>query len=381
MNSDQLKYHFLRILIWIGLSELTFWSVFFLSNVGVALFKGEPWKSSFTVYQHPEFLWLLLSLPFVYGLYLFNLSWKNNVLGKHFSPNLQRFLLQIPTEKWSFLRFFIIRTVLVLTIFALANPQGGARKIGVDGFVGELVVAVDVSRSMLVRDMEGGRSRMDAMKNGLNNLTKNISGASVGIVVFAGTAFTHMPMTRDLQAVNGYIDDISTDIISEQGTNLAEAITVAARSFSTTSSTKLIYLISDGEDHEDGVEEAIAFAKSQGAIVHVVALGSERGGPIPMKEGGVKRDKDNEIIISVPNLELLRNVAQQTQGMYWHETTAFPNFGKILNQSFQLIANERQIESKMRKSYGAAFAFFAFLLLLTYMTLLNFNLFEKKNEE
>lgn len=380
MNNSQHKYHFPKLLIWIGVSELIFWMLFALFHVIIALAKGEPIISSFLVYQHPVVFWFLLLLPLFYLLYLSNLSWKNRVLNQVFSVRLQNILLHIPSLKLSFWRFFILRTAAVFIIFALANPQGGTRTIRMEGFSGELVVAVDVSRSMLVRDMDNGRSRLDAAKNGLSNMVRNISGASMSIVVFAGSAFPHLPMTRDLPSVSNYVDDISTEMIGVQGTHLAEALKIGLNSFSAGAKVKIMYLITDGEDHEGGLDEAIEEAKQQGAIVHVIAMGSEKGGPIPEKQGGVKRDNAGEIITSVPNFALLQDLAQQTRGSFWKETSSFPDFGRILEQSFQNHPQAKEMESKMRKSYGGIFAFQAFLLILAYLILIQLNFRNDESE-
>lgn len=378
MNKHPLKYHFPKLMLWIGLAELAFWGIFVLFHILIAVLKDEALVSSFLVYQHPVVFWFLLLLPVLYGLYLSNLSWKNSVLDKSFSARLQKLLLHIPSLQVSFWRFFILRTSFVFVILALANPQGGSRNVEIDGKGGEIVVAVDVSRSMLVRDMENGQSRMDAAKNGLNNMLRNLPGTSLGMVVFAGSAYAHLPITRDVASVSSYIDELSTDMIGVQGTDLAEAINVSLKAFSMGSSTKIIYLITDGEDHEGGVDEALSNAQQQGAVLHVIALGSIKGGPIPEKMGGVKRDKSGEIITSVPNFELLEKIAQTTGGTFWQETSGFPNFAQIVNESFLNQAPTEHMASKMRKSYGGLFALQALILLMVYLMLLDLNF--KKDE-
>lgn len=378
MNKSELKYHFPKLLLWIGLAELAFWLAFGLFHVLIAVLKSEPIISSFLVYQHPVVFWFLLLLPLLYLLYLSNLSWKNRVLDQSFSARLQKLLFHIPSLQVSFWRFFILRTAFVFVVFAMANPQGGTRTVEVDGYGGEIVLAVDVSRSMLVRDMENGRSRLDAAKNGLSNMVRNLPNTSLSIVVFAGSAYAHLPMTRDVQMVSTYIEGLSTEMIGVQGTDIAEAIYVSLKAFSMGSSTKNIFLITDGEDHEDGVQEALQLAKEQGAHIHVVALGSMKGGPIPEKEGGVKRNMAGEIITSVPNFDLLAGIAEETSGTFVQEISAFPNFVKIVEQSINKEGQAQKIESKMRKSYGALFALQAFVLLLLYLVLLDLNF--KTNE-
>jgi Ca-activated chloride channel family protein len=378
MNNKEHKYHFPKLLAWIGIAELVFWVLFVFFNALIALLKSERIISSFLVYQQPAMLWFLLLLPLIYLIYLSNLSWKNRVLNQTFAMRLQQLLMHIPNLRVSFWRFFVLRTAFVFVVLALANPQGGTRAVNIEGMGGEFVVAVDVSRSMLVRDMDNGRSRLDAVKNGLSNLTRNMPQSSMSIVVFAGSAFPHLPMTRDLQSVSSYVDALSTDMIGEQGTHIAEAIRVSLRSFSAGAKNKVIYLISDGEDHEGGLDAALAEAQQESAIIHVIAVGSQIGGPIPEKQGGVKRNSAGEIISSVPDFELLKEIAQKTQGRFWKETSAFPNFAGLVKQSFQSHPHTQEMESKMRKSYGSIFALQAFLLLLAYLVMIHLN--PKTNE-
>ena len=319
------------------------------------------------------FFWLFLLIPVFYLVYFANLSWKNGVLNKHFSPRLQSVLLQVPSLGKSFWRFQLLRFALAFLIMALANPQGAPKTVNLDSTAGEIVIALDVSRSMLVRDMEMNRSRLDAAKNGLRNLVKNIPGTSLSIVVFAGTAYAHLPMTRDLQSVNSYIDDIDVAMISSQGTHIAEALRVAVNSFSFQTKRKAVYLITDGEDHEGGVEEAIQNVLASGAAIHVIALGSEKGGPIPEPNGGVKRDNQNEIVISKTNFEILQTIASQTGGAFVKESSAYPNFVRVVKQTYLAEQEKATQESTMRKSHGGVYALFALLLLLTYLVLLEFN--------
>lgn len=366
-------YNFVKLITWTVILELVFWAIFYIGHLLIAHLKNEPLHQSFNTYEYPEYFWFFLLVPILYFFYFANLSWKNKVLGTYFSPRLQKLLFQIPSLAKSFWRFQLLRFALVFLVMGLANPQGAPKKIKVDTSLGEIVVALDVSRSMLVRDMDMNRSRLDAAKNGLSNLVKNISGTSLSIVVFAGTAYPHLPMTRDLGAVSSYIQDISTDMISAQGTHIAEALDVSLRSFSLQSQRKIIYLITDGEDHEGGVDEAVQRALQAGASIHVIALGTEKGGPIPEPNGGVKRDAENQIVISKPDFEVLQTIAGQTSGVFIKETSAFPNFARIVEKTYIAEQEKTQQESTMRKSHGNAYVLFALILLLVYMVLLEFN--------
>jgi len=380
MNKLARKYDFVKLIVWTLVLEVLFWAVFYLGHLWIAKLKNEPMSQAFSAYEKPFFFWLFLLIPVFYLLYFANLSWKNAVLTKHFSPRLQHVLVQAPSLGKSFWRFQLLRFALAFLVMALANPQGAPKTINIESTGGEIVIALDVSRSMLVRDMEMNRSRLEAAKNGLSNLVKNIPGTSLSIVVFAGTAYPHLPMTRDLSSVSTYIQDIDVDMISAQGTHIAEALEVAVRSFSFQTQRKAVYLITDGEDHEGGVEAAIQNVLASGASVHVIALGSENGGPIPEPNGGVKRDNSNEIVISKPDFDLLQSVASQTGGAFVKEKSAYPNFVRVVKQTYLAEQEKATQESTMRKSHGGAYALLAFLLLLIYLVLLEFN-FNKKTKQ
>ncbi len=380
MNSANLKYNFVKLITWSLLLEALFWAVFYFGHLGIAQAKNEPLGSAFAVYERPDYFWFFLLIPLLYLLYFSNLSWKNRVLSQHFSPRLQNVLLQTPTLSKSFWRFQVLRLALVFLVMALANPQGPPKTVAIDTTTGEIVVVVDVSRSMLVRDMEMNRSRLDAAKNGLSNLAKNIPGTSLCIVVFAGTAYAHLPMTRDLSSVSTYIEDISTSMISEQGTNIAEALQVAARAFNVQTKQKAIYLITDGEDHEGGVEDAIQQVTQLGVSIHVIAMGTEKGGPIPEPNGGVKRDSNNEIVISKPDFALLESIANQSGGIFVQEKSAYPNFVRIIEKTYQAEQEKSKQESTMRKSHGGFYALLAVILIMVYLTMMEFNLTSKAEQ-
>jgi Ca-activated chloride channel family protein len=370
MNKRQRTYDILKLMLWIGAAELIFWILFFTSNIGLAKIKSEHWKSSFLVYENPRYFWFLLVVPIFIVIYLINLYWKNRVLEKYFSIKQRERLFSLISEKQSFWRFFILRTAVVFLIFGMANPQAGSKHIDVESFGGEIIVAVDVSRSMLVKDMQQSRSRLDAAKNALNNMTQHMPGASLGIVAFAGTAYAHLPLTKDLQSVSMYIQDLSTDLIRSQGTDIGGALEAAVNSLSIRSDEKVIYLLTDGEDHEGFVDTALDRAKSLGATVHVIAFGTKNGGPIPEKKGGVKKDKNGEVIVSKPNFELLKNIADATGGMFSIETNAFPNTKSLMEKTYQRDKKNTQRLST-KKNHGSFFALLAFLLFGVYLFLLN----------
>ena len=380
MSKHTRKYDFVKLLIWTIVLESVFWLVFYFGHLWIAKMKNEPTNQAFAVYENPDFFWFFLVIPLFYLIYFANLSWKNTILQKHFSPKLSSVLLQVPNLRPSFWRFQLLRFAAAFIVLALANPQGAPKTINIASSTGEIVIALDVSKSMLVRDMEMNRSRLDAAKNGISNLVNNIPGTSLSIVVFAGTAYPHLPMTRDLQSVNTYIQDIDVSMIGSQGTHIAEALEVAVNAFSYHTKRKAVYLITDGEDHEGGVDESIQRVLSTGAAIHVIALGSEKGGPIPEQNGGVKRDNNNEIVISKTNFELLASIARQTGGSFVKETSAYPNFVRIVQQTYLAEEEKATRESTMRKSHGGFYALAALIFLLIYVVLLEFN-FNTKSKE
>lgn len=263
-------------------------------------------------------LFLLISVPLL-ALFLYYVKERN---GRRL---LERFssaaLLGLIAPNLSFtrkrLKDLLLLAALTLAIIALADPQVGTRIEEVKREGIDLVVAVDVSRSMLARDI--APSRLEKAKHEVRGLLDRLSGDRVALVAFSGRAVIECPLTLDYGAAEIFLDVLDPNLVSLPGTSLAEAVRTSLKAFQGESQAgKAILLITDGEDHQEKVMEAIGEAKEKGVVIHAVGIGSPQGVPIPLGDlgGEFKKDDQGNVVVTRLNEGLLQQMAAETGGIY-----------------------------------------------------------------
>jgi Ca-activated chloride channel family protein len=219
--------------------------------------------------------------------------------------------------------------IMVLFIVCYARPQTGEGKQTVKNEGVEVMFLFDVSNSMMSEDVRP--SRLQFAKNAINHFIELSNGDRMGLVAFAGSAALLSPMTSDQDAIKMYIESLSTDSVSTQGTNFSKALKEAHEAFSRgglgeqegSRVTRAIVIVSDGEDNEPGAnDEAEALAK-EGIHIFSIAVGTEQGGAIPMRDDqgqvrGYKRDKSGQVIMTKTNGAPLKDLAKLGQGSFYH---------------------------------------------------------------
>jgi len=264
-------------------------------------------------------LYLLSGLVLLILLYYTYIRWKSSRFKMLADSHLLQHIVKARSRSKAVFKFVVAMVVFALLIFSLANLQIGgkidkqARKETID-----MILAIDISHSMLAEDVKPNRlerAKMLALK-----LTEEVKYAKTGIVLFAGDAFIHMPVTSDPGAVRMFISSISTDLLSVQGTAIGQALLVSTEAFTRTDAkNKAVILISDGENFEDDAIQAANIAVKDQIIIHTVSVGTAEGGPIPVKQGnrtvGFKRDRENNTVITKPDFALLAQIAGQTGGI------------------------------------------------------------------
>jgi Ca-activated chloride channel homolog len=267
----------------------------------------------------PEMLYGLFLGPVLVALYLIGLALKNRSL-KRFSKQPLLHAMVPGTSSWlSALKFLLLRHGLSFAIIALAGPQQGTKRELIQARGVDVVVAIDVSNSMLAEDLRP--SRMEVAKRALTQLIERLQGDRLGIVVFAGTAYTQLPITADKSAAKLFLGNIDPGMVSTQGTALGAAISTAARSFNPDGAKgRAIIVMSDGESFEDDGEAAAEAASAEGIVVNTIGLGTAAGAPIPERSGsqvlGFKKDKDGQTVLTKLNEDMLRRVAAAGKGEY-----------------------------------------------------------------
>ncbi|MGC9331144.1 MAG: VWA domain-containing protein [Bacteroidales bacterium] len=294
-------------------------------------------------FENKEILYLLLALPALFLLFWYNRRVLNRNIKKFGDLKLvQRLMINISTSRpwW---KFGLMSLGLLMLIFALARPQFGSKLKEVKKEWMEIVVALDVSRSMQTKDISP--SRLASAKRSVEHFINKLDGDMLGMVVFAGDAYIQIPLTNDYGAARMYLNNVDTDIVPVQGTNLAKAINMSVKVFSPDpESAKVLLIISDGENHEENAIEAANIAANGGIKIYTVGMGTKKGGPIPKSSGGFHKDNSGQVVISKLNENILSSIAKAGDGKYVLAGKSGSGLDIILNDISNLNKTERTVE-------------------------------------
>jgi Ca-activated chloride channel family protein len=266
-----------------------------------------------------KYLYLLLILPLVVLLFLFNLYWKQKKQREFGDLDaIKRLSPERSTFKPTF-KLVIILLALAGLILGLVNPKIGTKMETVKREGIDIVFAMDISKSMLAEDV--APSRLEKSKQIVSQIINQLGSDRIGIVAYAGSAFPVLPITTDYSVAKMFLQSMNTEMVSSQGTSLDEAIKLSATYFDDKSKTsKLLILISDGEDHSEGAQAAAEEANKQGMRIITVGIGTDKGGTIPLKRNGIvesyQRDNNDQVVVTKLNRASLEAIAKATKGGY-----------------------------------------------------------------
>lgn len=325
-------------------------------------------------FAHPTYLYLLILVPVFIAIYwLYQRKMKSN-LRKFGDPELLKHLMPEVSALRRNLKFGIMMLALTLAVFMLARPQYGTRNEEVKRSGIEVVIAVDVSNSMLCQDIQP--SRLQKAKMIVSKLVDQFDSDRIGLVMFAGKALTLLPVTTDYVSAKMFLDQMEPSAIGLQGTSLAEAISQSNRGFTSNKNVgRALILITDAEDHEDGAIAAAEEAKKNGVRIFVLSVGTEAGGPIPLGNGEYKTDNNGQTIITSLNENVGKEIAKSGDGVYIHVDQT-ERAQALLSKELEEM-QKADISSKMFSEYDEQFVAVAILLFVT--LLLDLCLAEKKN--
>lgn len=268
-------------------------------------------------FEDPIFLWLLSILPVLILIRLIGWRRRHAKLKKLGDPELLKQLMPGISKYRPTVKFCLLLSALALLIVMLARPQMGS-KISHDKRQGiETIICLDISNSMLAEDVVP--SRLDKSKMLVENLVDNFTNDKIGLIVFAGDAFVQLPITSDYVSAKMFLQNITPGLIQTQGTNIADAIDLASKSFTQQNNVgRAIVVITDGENHEPGATEAAAAAKKKGINVFILGIGNSTGAPIPMGDGGYLKDHSGNTVMTALNENMCKELAQAGSGQYIH---------------------------------------------------------------
>jgi len=310
-------------------------------------------------------IYLLAAVPLLLLAFVVYKVGRKRSLQKFADHHLvKRLGIGLPLHKLEVKFVFVILAVCSL-IVAIANPKIGSKMEEVKREGIDIMVALDVSRSMNATDVEP--DRLSQAKLFLNKLIQNLAGDRIGLIIFAGNAYVQMPITTDHSAALLFLESISSEIVPTQGTAIGEALRLGVESFGEESKTnKAIIVISDGENHEGDAVKASREANAMGVLTYAVGVGTDRGSPVPLKRKGVQydfqRDKEGNIITSKMNPEMLKEVAEAGGGSYLALTNTRETSEMMIEELSKL--EKQEMEARVFTDYEDHFQIFIGICLI-----------------
>ena len=316
-------------------------------------------------FANPEYLYLLLLLPVIVLLFFYSIYRRNKDIRSYGDPQLLKALIPSYASLRNHLTFWLSLTAVMLMVFVLARPQFGAKKETVTTRGVEVVVALDISNSMLADDITP--NRLEKAKRLISRIINKSSENKVALIVFAGDAFVQLPITNDFISAKMFLESITPRLIERQGTDIASAINLATKSFTPNEKVgKAIVIITDGENHEGGAEEAARLAAEKGMNVFVLGIGTEKGGRIPLSgKNDFLRDSDGYVVVTKLNEEMARSIAEAGKGVYITVDNT-NNAQTIIDNELDKLAKD-DIKTEMYTKYKEQFmaiAVLAFIVLV-----------------
>ena len=295
-------------------------------------------------FQHPEYLAGLPAIILLVLLFIFILRWKKVTIKRIGDARLVKNLMQNHSPVKFFIKFSIVVLAFAAIVIGAANPQKPGKSENVNRTGVDVMVVLDVSKSMLATDIKP--SRLEKSKQLLAKLLDKLQNDRIGIVVFAGRAYMQMPLTIDHGAARMYIQDASPDVVPTQGTVIADALQMANAAFNAKEKKyKTILLISDGEDHDPNAAKVAQTLAQNGVVINAVGIGSPEGTTIIDPETKeIKKDAQGQTVISKLNEAELQQLSTETNGIYL----------RLDNMDDALITLSQQIDSIEKKSLSDA---------------------------
>jgi Ca-activated chloride channel family protein len=327
-------------------------------------------------FGNPEFLWLFIAMPFLLAVYIYLNIRKRKDVQKMGKISTLKMMMPELSLKRSYLKFWLIFGALCAGIFLIARPQFGTKVETVEKEGIELVIAIDVSNSMLARDVSP--DRLARAKQILSRLIDVRRNDKVALIVFAGEAYVQMPLTSDTQSAKIFLNTIDPDLVPVQGTAIGEAISLGMSSFSSDKDiSKAMVIITDGEDHEGNAAEVAAEAAKAGVMINVLGIGSPDGTPVPVYEQANDFMTDNEgnVVVSRLNEQMSMEIAQSGEGLYIRADNSSTAVRALEAQLDQL--EKGKSSSLSYSEYDEKFPLLAWFILV--ILLIEILIYDKKN--
>ncbi len=329
-------------------------------------------------FENPDILYALFALPVFFLLFVLYQNWRKRKLKEFLDINLTNAIIPLFPKHKLLLKYILFSLAFACLIISLANPQIGSKLQEVKREGVDIIVALDLSNSMLAEDFSP--NRLEKSKRSISKLVDRLHADRIGIVVFAGEAYVQLPLTSDYAAAKLFLRSVSTDIMPTQGTAIGEAIELSAKSFDEQSKAgKAIIIITDGENHEGDATAAASAAAEKDIKVFTVGMGSSKGVPIPVYRGGqrvdYRKDRDGNSIVTRLNEDMLKEIAAAGSGKYIRASNAGTGLDIIMDELDSM--EKAEYGTKMFSDYEDRFQYPLALGLL--LLIIEFFISEKRN--
>jgi Ca-activated chloride channel family protein len=328
-------------------------------------------------FANSDYLYLLLLIPVVLLLYIINAIRKKRALKRLGDINLVSSLVPELSKSRPVVKFLLQLIAFSAGIIMLARPQFGSKIEDVKKQGVEVIIALDVSNSMLAEDIQP--DRLTRAKQAISRLVDNLENDKIGLIVFAGDAYTQIPVTTDYVSAKMFLSTINPNMVPKQGTAIGAAIDLGIRSFTPgEGKSKAMIIITDGENHDDDPVTASEEASKAGIVIYTIGIGSTEGVPVPVVVNGKRdylKDVDGNTVITKLDEEILKTVAINTNGNYVRASNSNIGLDQIFNDIKKMKTQE--LESTMYTEYNDQFQIFAAISL--FLLLADFIVMERKN--
>jgi Ca-activated chloride channel family protein len=330
-------------------------------------------------FANPDLLYLLLLLPVIVFLYIINEIRKKRALKRFGNIELIGSLVPEMSKTRPLIKFIFQSIAFIAAVIMLSRPQFGSKLEDIKKQGVEVIIALDVSNSMLAEDIQP--DRLTRAKQAISRLVDDLSNDKIGLIVFAGDAYTQIPVTTDYISAKMFLSTINPDMVPKQGTAIGAAINLGIRSFSPgEGQSKALIIITDGENHEDDPVSSAEEAAKAGIVIHTIGIGSTEGVPVKVAINGKKdflKDVDGNTVISKLDEEILKKVAVSANGSYVRASNSNIGLDEIFGEIRKM--KDQELDSTMYTEYNDQFQIFAALAL--FLLFFDFLIMERKNRK
>ena len=326
--------------------------------------------------SNPEYLSLLLLIPVLALLFIAENRKRKKRLKIYGNPEIINQLMPDVSYRRPWLKFSFQLLAIMICIFMVCGPQFGSKLDKTQRKGAEIMIALDVSNSMMAEDITP--NRLEKSKQILSKLVDKLKDDKIGLVVFSGDAFTQLPITSDYVSAKMFMSSITPALVPRQGTAIGSAIDLCVRSFPTKGKAeRAIILITDGENFEDNAVERAKEALDQGIKTHVIGMGLLKGAPIPMANSSdFRKDKDGNVVITKLNEKMCQEIAAAGNGTYVRSDNTNSALRAITTELDKM--TKANIESSIYSEYDEQFQGLAWIILI--VLLIDVFILERKNK-